>query len=238
VLISGYSIVFFANHKIFFKYLLGFSGAVLLGLIAHHLLPEIYQEFQEHKLPNVSIHTIAYCLMGGFLIQLILDYFSHGVEHGHIHNESNKKFIPWGIFISLCIHAYLEGFPLENVLFQGNTDYRYLWAILIHKIPISMTLMRLLSVDLNFKEKWFFRKQTFLLFIFGSMAPLGAISQYFLYATFENILAYSFLINAVITGMLIHISTVILLETEENHRFNLGKLLSVLIGLVLSSFLF
>lgn len=236
VLASGYSVVFFADRKIIFKYLLGFSGAVLLGLIAHHLLPEIYQEFASHNLPNVSIHTVAYCLIGGFLIQLILDYFSQGVEHGHLHPEKYKQTIPWGIFISLCIHAYLEGFPLENILFSAQADYHYLWAILIHKIPISMTLMRLLSSDE--KTKYFFNRQTFLLFVFGLMAPLGAISQHFLYTIFENILAYSFLINAVITGMLIHIATVILLENEENHRFNLGKLLSILIGLVLSAFLF
>ena len=226
VLLSGYSVVFFKEKRIFFQYLLGFSGAVLLGLIVHHLLPEIYADFLDQKSEyKITNSVLAFALMSGFLIQLILDYSSKGVEHGHFHQHEQK--FPVGVFISLCIHAFLEGFPLEEMLFK-DSNYSYLWAILIHKIPISMTLMILVPDNFSSLKKYF------LLGIFGAMAVFGAISQHFLFLFFEEILAYSFLINAVITGMLLHISTIILLENQANHKFNLGKLIAILIGFGLS----
>ena len=44
-----------------------------------------------------------------------------------------KNIFPWLLFISLSIHAILEGFPLhsnENLLF----------GIIVHKLPIAIIL--------------------------------------------------------------------------------------------------
>ncbi|MBL4710802.1 MAG: ZIP family metal transporter, partial [Flavobacteriales bacterium] len=72
--------------------LLSFSGAYLLGICFLHLIPELFEE-------NDS--SVGLYLLIGFFLQLILDYFSGGIEHGHAH--VNKKKIgrfPLLIFLS------------------------------------------------------------------------------------------------------------------------------------------
>ncbi|MGB0176844.1 MAG: ZIP family metal transporter, partial [Owenweeksia sp.] len=54
------------------KMLLTFSGAYLLSIGVFHLIPEIY------KGGNGEIGLF---IMGGFFLQLILEFFSKGVEH-------------------------------------------------------------------------------------------------------------------------------------------------------------
>ena len=42
------------------------------------------------------------------------------------------------------------------------------------------------------------------------------------------------MILAVVVGMFLHISTTIIFETTENHKFNLLKLMSILVGVALA----
>ena len=85
--------------------LLTFSGAYLLAVSVLQLLPEI---FYHSTTPNIGLF-----ILGGFLIQILLEYFSQGIEHGHFH-KSNA--IPFTVLISLCLHALLEGVPLGGHL--------------------------------------------------------------------------------------------------------------------------
>ena len=104
------------------KLLLSFSGAFLLALTLFDLLPEVYEHL-EVKLTGLFI-------MIGILLQIILEFFSKGAEHGHVHIHKNKTAFPWLLFISLCIHSFLEGFPIHE-----HNDMVY--GVLIHKIPIA-----------------------------------------------------------------------------------------------------
>jgi zinc transporter ZupT len=74
--------------------LLAFSGAYLLSITILHLLPEVYHAHNE----NIGLFILL-----GLLLQLILDFFSKGAEHGHIHVQQDVVF-PWALFISLCIN--------------------------------------------------------------------------------------------------------------------------------------
>ena len=76
--------------------LLAFSGAYLLSITILHLLPEVYTS----KNTSVGLYILL-----GLLLQLILDFFSKGAEHGHIHIQENMNF-PWALFISIGIHAF------------------------------------------------------------------------------------------------------------------------------------
>jgi hypothetical protein len=42
------------------------------------------------------------------------------------------------------------------------------------------------------------------------------------------------LLLAIVVGMFLHISTTIIFEASENHRFNLVKLLSIIVGVTLA----
>ena len=46
------------------------------------------------------------------------------------------------------------------------------------------------------------------------------------------------LILAVVVGMFLHISTTIIFETTENHKFNLMKLMSILVGCSLAMLMY
>ncbi len=187
------------------KLLLSFSGAFLLAITIFNLLPEVFEDNPFAKRTGVWI-------MIGVLLQKILEYFSKGAEHGHIHLNKETNQLPTVLFISLGLHALLEGFPIHH-------NDGVLAGIIIHKIPIAMILSTFL---LNTKIK----KSVVIitLVIFALMTPLGT----FISENFEAILQYYREINALVIGIFLHVSTTILFESNEGHKFNITKLLVIL----------
>lgn len=196
---------------------MAFSGSFLLSLTVMHLLPEVY-----HTDDDGHQHTpVGIFIMLGILFQIVLEFFSKGAEHGHVHSHDTFEKTPWLLFISLCIHAYLEGFPVSN-----HPDLA--WGIAIHHLPIAIILT---SFFLNTKMS----KATIFLFmiVFALMTPLGTLTAN--YATF--LVHYHAQITAVVIGILFHISSTIIFESSENHKFNMAKLSMIAIGIVLAYFL-
>jgi len=106
--VIGIVVAIATSHKRNFlsKLLLSFSGSFLLALTLFDLLPEVYEHL-ETKQTGVFI-------MFGILLQIILEFFSKGAEHGHIHIHHDEKKFPWLLCLSLCIHSFLEGFPIHQ----------------------------------------------------------------------------------------------------------------------------
>ena len=109
--------------------LLTFSGAYLLSITTQHLLPEVFQ--------SGNSHSTGLFILGGFLFQIILEYFSKGIEHGHYHHNST---IPISVLISLSIHAFVEGIPLSGHL-HDHAHNGLLTGIIMHKLPVSIVLL-------------------------------------------------------------------------------------------------
>lgn len=216
-LVFGLVVLFkFNPSKKQVKMLLAFSGAFLLGISFLHLLPEVF----EHKSVEAS-----YFILGGFFLQLLLEYFSQGIEHGHIHIHKKTSQFPITIFLSLCIHALIEGMPV-GAHHHHHSDHSLLYGVILHKIPIAITLTGLLIASGVSRTTG-----VIALLLFSAMAPLGMlISQK---AINPEYLTY---VTAFVVGMLLHISTTILFESSEGHKFNLGKFITIVIGLVLSFF--
>ena len=105
------------------KLILSFSGAFLLGVTIFHLMPEVFSKVNNK--PGLWI-------VSGIILQILLEYLSQGTEHGHSHIKSNE-YLPWILFLSLCLHAFIEGLPLGH-------ESSLVWGIFIHKIPIGMVL--------------------------------------------------------------------------------------------------
>ena len=109
--VLGYSVVTFLKpaSQRYTKLLLSFSGAYLLALTVFVLIPEVYhQHDHSHDFKYIGLFVIA-----GVLLQIVLEFFSHGAEHGHPgHLDSAHTAFPLSLFISLSIHSILEGFPL------------------------------------------------------------------------------------------------------------------------------
>ena len=208
--VIGASIVLFVKPSDrFIQFLLSFSGAYLLSITVLHLLPEVFTESNHHTKIGVFI-------LIGILIQSILEYFSKGAEHGHVHIHGHVKAIPWLLLISLGIHAIFEGVPLGS-----DTNKVLLWAIFIHKIPISIILTTFLLQTKLAKSTI-----VLLLVLFSLMSPMGC----YLFETIPFLNTYSSEITAVIIGIFLHISSIILFESNDNHNFSIRKFLAILLG--------
>lgn len=195
------------------RLLLAFSGAFLLALTIFDLLPEVYDSSDPREM--------GVFIMAGILIQIFLEFFSKGAEHGHMHWDEQKEVFPWVLFISLSIHAFMEGLPLTD----ANP---ILYGILVHKIPIALILSSFL---LNSQKN----KITAFVFIllFSLMTPFGSL----LATHLEFLILYKARITAVVIGILLHISTVILFESSQGHTFNLRKLIVIFLGIVMAYFM-
>ena len=202
--------------------LLSFSGAYLLGICFLHLIPEIYSS---------AGFKIGLFVLFGFLIQLILEFLSNGMEHGHVHAHGHNHVFPIVAFASLCLHAFLEGMPIENELHSHvnesqSNDHPLLMGVLFHKVPISIALMTMMLASGVKKSNAIL----YLLF-FALMAPLGAMTNHFLGTGLVDQFPYYFTaILALVVGMLLHISTTILFESSEGHSFNVVKFVSIITG--------
>lgn len=230
VLVGGGIVSFLekTNKERMIKLLLAFSGGFLLSIAFIHFLPELYH----HAGEEVGIWILL-----GFLIQLILEFFSGGIEHGHIHHHHDAK-IPWGILIALGIHSFVEGIPLAAPFIGEVTatthhhggENTLLMGIIFHQIPVAISLMILLIAGgISRAKSWV------ILSLFALTTPaglvLGLISK-------ELVFALNFdIILALVVGMFLHISTTIIFETSENHKFNLIKLISILVGFATAIFI-
>ncbi len=219
ILISGSSLFFFGRiTQRTLKLILAFSGAYLFSLSLIHLLPEVYTS---------GGASIGVFILTGFFLQIILEIFSEGIEHGHmhVHHESGGRF-PLAVMIGLCIHSFLEGMPLAQHFQEESTRSSLLAGIILHHIPVAIALMTMLMDSGISKQKslgW--------LTVFAVMAPLGSWTGEWINVSFTQDLTILFSrLMAIVIGIFLHISTTILFESYEEHRYNLYKLLTILTG--------
>ena len=217
--LSGCSILLFKkiSSSSNLKLLLSFSGAFLLAICILHLIPELYVDYKE---------STGIFILLGFIIQLILEVFSKGIEHGHFHlNEKTKINFPIALFVSLFIHSMIEGMALTNPSNHIHlNNHSLLLGIIIHKIPIAIVLVTLLKANQ-------LKNSTVLmaLFSFALSAPVGLFlaNQYgTINSSNPNILM------ALAVGVFLHISTTILFESSENHKFNIKKYSIIVLGII------
>jgi zinc and cadmium transporter len=221
VLAAG-STVFFIRRdsRLLLKLLLAFSGAFLIGISFLDLVPEIFSA----TLPYAGLFVLA-----GFILQLLLELLTRGAEHGHEHDDDchgSGHVSPFLLLLGLCIHSFLEGMPIVS---SNDPELRntLVTGIVIHNIPISLTLVSLF-IHYGMSKT----RAVLFLFLFALMTPLGSLFSTFL-ETFaltgiENYFDYAL---AMVIGIFLHVSTSILFETSENHQYNLRKFTTVLAGL-------
>ncbi len=199
----------YSKNQKFTQALLVFSAGFLFTVCVTELFPTIYIHGGE---------TMGKWIIIGVLLQIVLEYFSKGLEHGHTHIENDTK-PPFGLVFGLLIHSFIEGLPIA----EGHEEIAIhnLWiAVALHKIPIAiMYAYTLNQFEIDEKVKY----SLFMLFAFAT--PLG---MYFGEMINEASILVLYAINA---GIFLHISSLIIFESNKNHRFNLQKLLILLLGL-------
>ncbi|MCI0751807.1 MAG: zinc permease, partial [Flammeovirgaceae bacterium] len=112
------------NGKRNFKLILVFAGAYLFAITVTHILPELY-------IQNVGLEWVGGFVLLGFFLQQVLEYFTSGIEHGHLpsaedhhnhhghnHSHHHKSVSAFVLLTALCVHAFLEG----GILAQTNQN--------------------------------------------------------------------------------------------------------------------
>lgn len=133
------------------KMLLTFCGGFLFATAVLHLLPEVFAT--QH-------HYEGLLILVGFFLQMLLEKFSEGVEHGHLHLEGHaghdhgphdhshfhKHGLSFGLLLSLSIHSLVEGIPLNGSFSIDQPFWQnpLLFGVIIHKFPSAFALMTVL----------------------------------------------------------------------------------------------
>ena len=202
---------YFNKAKLVPSLLLTFSGAFLLTITVLEIFPKIYQA--EFKVSNGLF------ILVGVFIQILLESITKGAEHGHIHKPVNNEF-PMAIFIGLFLHAFIEGIPLHM-----DTDNHLLTAIVIHKIPVALILFTFIT---SLTSRW--QNQALFMLVFALASPLG----YWI----GDFIPTDWLLPAmaIVAGIFLHISTVIIFESSDNHKLKQRKVISLVLGFALAYF--
>jgi zinc transporter ZupT len=217
-----------------YKMLLVFAGSYLFAITVVHILPELYRQ-------NEEVELIGLFVLCGFFLQQILEYFTSGVEHGHIHDHDHSNdqghhhyhhsISALVLLTALCLHAFLEGGMLAQPSTVGfrNGVNAILLGIVLHRTPAAFALMTVLTAQLHSKQK-----ALPYLIVFSLAAPIGLLlSTYFVETEVisESGLVYLY---ALVSGNFLHISTTIVFESSPGHRFNAKKLAIAISGALLA----
>jgi len=212
VVIGLFVAVWFFESKTFkLKLLLTFSGAFLLSTTIFELLPDVYD--------NLNAKYTGVFILSGIVLQIILEFFSKGAEHGHLHHHKDTEHrFPWLLFFSLGIHSFLEGFPI-------SAHETIVYGVFIHKIPVAILIASyLLSSKISKLKAFLF------LIAFALLTPFGTLVSEMI--VLSNKLFYS--INALVVGMFFHIATIILFEADEGHQFNINKIAAIVLAVLIA----
>lgn len=194
------------------KLVLAFSGALLIGIIFLKMLPHIFSTESEIRM--------GLFVLIGILLQITVELFSQGVEHGHAPSRTSHKTYTITLIIGLGIHSFFEGIPL--------VEYPdLLWGMGIHKLTIGFVLFLVIW----FSDLSIYRRIAFL-FIFSIMTPLGSMAT-----GISLLISIKHILIPISVGMLLHVSTQIIFEQNTFHRFDLINIAIIVLGMGLAYFI-
>lgn len=211
-----------------YKLVLVFAGAYLFAITITHILPELFNN-------GIDPTQIGLYVLVGFILQEILEHFSSGVEHGHMHEHDEKhqhtQRASFMLLIALSLHAFLEGSLLAHpgTIHADHDSSGLLLGIVLHKAPASFALVSILLCHLKKRSKAFI-----FLVIFAMASPMGMwVGDYFIHDQSLSDHTFSILF-AIVSGNFLHISTTIVFESEADHKINVQKLGVTILGSVVA----
>ncbi|WP_234047715.1 ZIP family metal transporter [Chryseobacterium paridis] len=198
------------------KNLLILSAGFLITICLNEVFPQVYTS---EKSSVIGIFVIF-----GVLLQMILEALTKGFEHGHFHHHSDHNILPVALMVGLFVHAFIEGIPLAN---EKEVLSPYLLGIVFHNIPISFILGAFL-----FNRKEGQSRSPYptymIIALFALASPMGMLLGNY----FNPDLQPYFL--AVVGGIFLHISSVIIFESNKNHNIDWTKIGLVCVGVSLA----
>ncbi|WP_307453332.1 MULTISPECIES: ZIP family metal transporter [Chryseobacterium] len=208
---------YFGKRQKLAKNLLILSAGFLITVCLNEVFPQVYASGAGGGL---GIFVIA-----GVLLQMILEALTKGFEHGHLHHHSEHNILPVALMVGLFIHAFIEGIPLAN---ERETLSPYLLGIVFHNLPISFILGAFLFNRHGESRSTTSYPSLLIIALFALASPLGMLLGNY----FNPDLQPYFL--AVVGGIFLHISSVIIFESNKNHNIDWLKIGLVILGVSLA----
>jgi len=197
--------------------LLSFSAGVLLGAVFFHMLPETGRVLDEN---------IGWPILAGFLLIFVMErfVFVHACEEHDC--DIHQMGIP--AFLGISLHSLLDGIALGAGLILPQLGPVVLLAVIIHKMPDSMSISSILL-----SAGWDRRQVGLLSVIFSMTTPIGAVIAYlFLRALSPENIAVAIGISA---GTFLAIATAdILPQVHRIEQRNPMTLVFLALGLFVS----
>ena len=197
---------FFGNNERVAKILLIVSAGFLISICVVEVFPQVY---------HIEDENIGLWIVFGVLLQMFLENLTKGFEHGHFHYE-RCNILPLGLILGMFIHAFIEGIPLAR---EYDEHSFYLLGILVHNLPISFVLGAFL---LREKKNKIVALVTIL--FFAAASPLGMLLGGYMNPKWNSYFL------ALSGGIFLHISSVIIFESNKNHKMDWEKILLVILG--------
>jgi zinc transporter ZupT len=180
---------------------------------------------------------------------MLLEKFSEGVEHGHLHLEGHaghdhghhdhshfhRLGLSFGLLLSLSIHSLIEGIPLNGTFSLAIPFWEnpLLLGVIIHKFPSAFALMTVLKQSVPQPKK-----RLGMLLFFVLMTPLGVLLGHYILAAGGTHMDETFhILLALATGSFLQIATTILFESTANHQFSAKHILLAFAGAVIAFFI-
>ncbi len=147
--------------------LLSFSAGVLLGAVFFHMLPET---------GGILTENIGWPVLTGFLLIFVMErfVFVHACEE----HECDIHQMGLPAFLGISLHSLLDGIALSAGLILPQLGPAVLLAVIIHKMPDSISISSILL-----SAGWSRRKVAMLSVLFALMTPVGALLAYFFFRT-------------------------------------------------------
>lgn len=197
--------------------LLSFSAGVLLGAVFFHMMPETGRILRE---------AVGWPILTGFLLIFFMErfVFVHACEEHEC--DIHQLGIP--AFLGISLHSLLDGVALGAGLMLPHLGPVVLLAVLIHKMPDSMSISTILL-----SAGWNRRKVAALSVLFALTTPLGALVSFvFLRSLSPEHVAVAVGISA---GTFLAIATAdILPQVHRIEQRNPTTMLFLLLGLFVS----
>ena len=153
--------------------LLSFSAGVLLGAVFFHMLSETGRALNE---------AIGWPILAGFLLIFVMErfVFVHACEEHDC--DIHQMGIP--AFLGISLHSLLDGIALGAGLILPQLGPVILLAVIIHKMPDSMSISSILLA-----AGWDRRKIGMLNLLFSLTTPIGALIAYLFFRSLspENV---------------------------------------------------
>ncbi len=199
------------------KNLLILSAGFLITICLNEVFPQVYTAEAGSSL---GIFVIA-----GVLLQMVLEALTKGFEHGHVHHHSEHNILPVALMVGLFVHAFIEGIPLAN---EAHEFSPYLLGIVFHNLPISFILGAFLFNRKSESKSGPSYPSLLIVVLFALASPMGMLLGNY----FNPDLQPYFL--AIVGGIFLHISSVIIFESNKNHNIDWVKIGLVILGVSLA----